>query len=82
MIGLIVHSAAMLTNTPHRPSEKRSFGSPPPFHLCQMTQEMVITYEHVSETETREMMALKPTLEPKLMQVMTKVAAMTVQSAV
>ena len=28
------------------------------------------------------MMALKPTLEPKLMQVMTKVAAMTVQRAV
>lgn len=42
-IGLIVHRAVMLTNHPHRPREKRSRGSPPPFHLCQTQQEMVMT---------------------------------------
>lgn len=60
-IGLIVHNAAMLMKTPALPKEKRAFGSPPPFHLCQTTQDMVMTYEHVKETETSEMIALKPT---------------------
>ena len=82
MIGLIVHRAAMLTKTPARPNEKRSRGSPPPLHLCHRTQEIVMTYEQVSETETRLMMALNPTAVPKLMQVITSVAVMTVQRAV
>lgn len=81
-MGTIMQRAATLTNTPARPREKRSLASPSPFQRCQITQEMVITYEHVRETETREMMPLKPMALPKLMQVMTKVAAMTVQSAV
>ena len=82
MIGLMVQSAAMLTNAPARPSEKRSRGSPMPLHLCHRTQEIVITYEQVKETETRDMIALKPTAEPKLMHVRTRVAAITVQRAV
>ena len=82
MIGLIVQSAAILTNPPARPREKRSRGKPPPLHLCHSTHAMVMTYEQVSETETRDMMALKPTADPKLMQVMTRVAAITVQRAV
>jgi hypothetical protein len=67
MIALIVQTAAMLANTPARPSENRSRGSPPPLHLCHKVQEMVITYKQANETETRDLMALKQTAEPELM---------------
>lgn len=82
MMGLMVQSAAMLMNTPARPSEKRSRGSPPPLNRCHSVQEIVTTYEQVKDTETREMIALKPTGEPKLTHVMTSVAPITVHSAV
>lgn len=73
--------AAILTKTPALPKEKRAFGKPPPFALCHITQKIVMTYEQVNDTETKLMMALKPTSLPKLMHVMTPVAAMTVHSA-
>ena len=72
----------MLMNAPARPTEKRCRGSPPPLNLCHRTHEIVMTYEQVSETETSDMIALKPTAEPKLTHVITSVAAMTVQRAV
>lgn len=40
-----------------------------------------MTYEQVGETETREMIALKPTAVPKLTHVITSVIAMTVHRA-
>ena len=46
-----------------------------------MIQEIVTTYELVSDTVTNEMIALRPTADLKLTQVITKAAVMTVQSA-
>lgn len=82
MIGVMVPRAPILSRTPNRPSEKRSLGRPPPFHLFHSTQEIVMTYEQVNETDTSDIIALKPTAVPKFTHVMTKVIVITVHSAV
>jgi hypothetical protein len=82
MIGVMQMRPRILMNMPNGPRLNRSRGRTEPRNLCQMVQEIVMMQENVHDTETRDMMALNSTDDPKLMQVMTNVAATVVHNAV
>lgn len=79
--GATQHNAMILITPPHLPRLNRSRGIGLPKYRRQMTQAMVMVYEDVKDTMTKDIIALKPTTGPKLTHARTHVNPIVVQTA-
>lgn len=81
VMGSTQQNPMMLTNTPALPRLNRSLGIGGPKNRLQMVQPIHRVYEKLREQPMMEMMALKPTTGPKLMQAIAQANAMVTQTA-
>lgn len=78
--GATQHSATTLITSPYFPSANLSLGIGLPTNRRQITQKMVMVYENVRATLTRDTIALKPVAGPKLMQAKAKAIVTVIQT--